>query len=82
MCFVYSDFHYTGQAVYNISTAAFHQNFLLTFKLTRCHHYTSRYLHANWVLHRDLNPANILVMGEGPERGRVKIADMVCTFSN
>nr|XP_033792191.1 cyclin-dependent kinase 19 isoform X5 [Geotrypetes seraphini] len=35
-----------------------------------------RYLHANWVLHRDLKPANILVMGEGPERGRVKIADM------
>ena len=25
---------------------------------------------------RDLKPANILVMGEGPERGRVKIADM------
>ena len=34
------------------------------------------YLHENWVLHRDLKPANILVMGEGPERGRVKIADM------
>ncbi|KAM7338807.1 hypothetical protein ACRRTK_002291 [Alexandromys fortis] len=34
------------------------------------------YLHADWVLHRDLKPANILVMGEGPERGRVKIADM------
>ncbi|PNF20193.1 Cyclin-dependent kinase 8 [Cryptotermes secundus] len=34
------------------------------------------YLHSNWVLHRDLKPANILVMGEGPERGRVKIADM------
>src|SRR2546426_106464 len=25
---------------------------------------------------RELKPANILVMGEGPERGRVKIADM------
>ena len=25
---------------------------------------------------RDLKPANILVMGEGHERGRVKIADM------
>ena len=25
---------------------------------------------------RDLKPANILVMGEGLERGRVKIADM------
>ncbi|XP_070567908.1 cyclin-dependent kinase 8-like [Ptychodera flava] len=35
-----------------------------------------QYLHANWVLHRDLKPANILVMGDGPERGRVKIADM------
>ncbi|KAG1673787.1 Cyclin-dependent kinase 8 [Nymphon striatum] len=34
------------------------------------------YLHSNWVLHRDLKPANILVMGEGPERGRVKVADM------
>ncbi|KAA0190530.1 Cell division protein kinase 8 [Fasciolopsis buskii] len=34
------------------------------------------YLHDNWVLHRDLKPANILVMGEGPERGRVKIADL------
>lgn len=50
------------------------------------------YLHSNWVLHRDLvstfqivsaiklisgqKPANILVMGEGQERGRVKIADM------
>ena len=28
------------------------------------------------VLIRDLKPANILVMGEGLERGRVKIADM------
>lgn len=35
-----------------------------------------QYLHCNWVLHRDLKPANILVMGDGPERGRVKIADM------
>ncbi|XP_003743179.1 cyclin-dependent kinase 8 [Galendromus occidentalis] len=34
------------------------------------------YLHSNWVLHRDLKPANILVMGEGPDRGKVKIADM------
>nr|CAH8862263.1 unnamed protein product [Trichobilharzia regenti] len=34
------------------------------------------YLHDNWILHRDLKPANILVMGEGPDRGRVKIADL------
>ncbi|XP_063934065.1 cyclin-dependent kinase 8-like [Zophobas morio] len=34
------------------------------------------YLHNNWILHRDLKPANILVMGEGPEKGRVKIADL------
>lgn len=34
------------------------------------------YLHSHWVLHRDLKPANILVMGEGPERGKVKIADL------
>lgn len=34
-----------------------------------------QYLHSNWVLHRDLKPPNILVMGEGIERGRVKIAD-------
>ena len=27
-------------------------------------------------MYRDLKPANILVMGEGLERGRVKIADM------
>jgi len=35
------------------------------------------YLHSNWVLHRDLKPANILVMGgDGPQRGLIKIADM------
>ncbi|ESO00099.1 hypothetical protein HELRODRAFT_83659 [Helobdella robusta] len=34
------------------------------------------YLHSHWVLHRDLKPANILVMGEGPDRGKVKIADL------
>ncbi|KAI3382077.1 hypothetical protein SNEBB_008074 [Seison nebaliae] len=34
------------------------------------------YLHKNWILHRDLKPANILVIADGPERGRVKIADM------
>eukprot|EP00124_Ichthyophonus_hoferi_P004123 Ihof_evm1s417 gene=Ihof_evmTU1s417 len=35
-----------------------------------------QYLHDNWILHRDLKPANILVMGDGPERGKVKIADL------
>lgn len=34
------------------------------------------YLHDNWVLHRDLKPANIFVMGDGLERGRVKIGDL------
>ena len=29
-----------------------------------------------FTMFRDLKPANILVMGEGLERGRVKIADM------
>lgn len=61
-----------------------------------------KYLHDNWILHRDLvcfysnrqkkiffskfvndifvnyfqKPENIMVMGEGPERGCIKIADM------
>jgi cyclin-dependent kinase 8/11 len=33
------------------------------------------YLHQNWIMHRDLKPSNVLVMGEGPEQGRVKIGD-------
>lgn len=33
------------------------------------------YLEQNWVMHRDLKPSNILVMGEGPEQGKVKIGD-------
>jgi len=33
------------------------------------------YLHSHWILHRDLKPSNILIMGPGPEVGRVKIAD-------
>ncbi len=32
------------------------------------------YLHENWVMHRDVKPANILIMGtESEEAGRVKI---------
>ena len=33
------------------------------------------FLHSNWIMHRDLKPSNVLVMGEGPEQGRVKVAD-------
>jgi cyclin-dependent kinase 8/11 len=33
------------------------------------------YIHNNWVVHRDLKPSNILIMGKGPDYGRVKIAD-------
>lgn len=34
------------------------------------------HLHSNWVMHRDLKPCNILIVGGGnPEAGRVKIAD-------
>ncbi|KAK9856142.1 hypothetical protein WJX84_012189 [Apatococcus fuscideae] len=33
------------------------------------------YLHRHAVMHRDLKPSNVLVMGDGPEHGRVKIAD-------
>jgi cyclin-dependent kinase 8/11 len=32
-------------------------------------------LHAAWIVHRDLKPSNVLVMGDGAERGRVKVAD-------
>jgi len=33
------------------------------------------YLHANDVMHRDLKPQNVLIMGDGVEHGVVKIAD-------
>ena len=32
-------------------------------------------MHQDWTLHRDLKPSNILVMGQGPEHGTLKIAD-------
>jgi len=33
------------------------------------------FLHMNWIVHRDMKPHNILVMGSGDEVGQVKIAD-------
>ena len=33
------------------------------------------YLHTNWIMHRDIKPQNVLVMGDGSECGVVKIAD-------
>mmetsp|Transcript_22601 Transcript_22601/g.72352 ORF Transcript_22601/g.72352 Transcript_22601/m.72352 type:complete len:404 (-) Transcript_22601:340-1551(-) len=34
------------------------------------------YMHENWVLHRDLKPQNILIIGEGPKRGNLQLADL------
>ncbi|DAZ92704.1 TPA: hypothetical protein N0F65_012829 [Lagenidium giganteum] len=33
------------------------------------------YMHDAWVLHRDMKPQNILVVGHGRKRGQVKLAD-------
>lgn len=34
-----------------------------------------KYMHDNWIMHRDMKPQNILVVGGGRKRGHVKIAD-------
>ncbi|CAK4076832.1 unnamed protein product, partial [Aphanomyces euteiches] len=34
-----------------------------------------KYMHDNWVMHRDMKPQNILVVGHGRRRGQVKLAD-------
>lgn len=33
------------------------------------------YMHDAWVMHRDMKPQNILVVGHGKKRGQVKLAD-------
>ncbi|RLN14407.1 hypothetical protein BBJ28_00016838, partial [Nothophytophthora sp. Chile5] len=34
------------------------------------------YMHDSWVMHRDMKPQNILVVGHGRKRGQVKLADL------
>ncbi|GBG26366.1 Cyclin-dependent kinase 8 [Hondaea fermentalgiana] len=34
------------------------------------------YMHRNWVLHRDLKPQNILIIGDGKKRGTLQLADL------
>ncbi|CAI5721782.1 unnamed protein product [Hyaloperonospora brassicae] len=34
------------------------------------------YMHDAWVMHRDMKPQNILVVGHGRKRGQVKLADL------
>ncbi len=41
------------------------------------------YLHENWVMHRDVKPANILIMGyDSEEAGRVKIGKSITEVIN
>lgn len=39
------------------------------------------YMHDAWVMHRDMKPQNILVVGHGRKRGQVKLAGSCCHLS-
>ena len=44
----------------------------------RANFFEYKFLNLNYLFFSLQKPANILVMGEGPERGRVKIGDFYC----